>query len=241
MLVGFSLFLLLFLSACTTDSDDLNTSDIEAEMQIIMGVNKALARADFSVAGGVGVVELSSKDKLYVNTDLNVEKPLTRTGTEGRYEAEFIQAEYNAEFTFNLQRDNDKYKDAPNSTVTIPAILNITTPDENDEFIKDDATNISLTWDNSSTSSGNIDIDITSNCEGEAPSQTPETNLTTEDDGAYLIENLGRFYPVIGDVSCELAIKLRRSKTGSSDNHLYSGSNITSEQTDNVTIKLMAN
>ncbi len=238
LLVGFSLFLLLFLSACTTDSDDLNTSGIEAEMKVIVGQSGAVARADLGVTGGAGPVELSAGDKLSVTTDLNVQKTLYRAGKEGRYEANFDFSEFSNEFIFNFQRSNDKEDDAPNSTVTVPAIFNITSPSENSEYPNDDATTIDLIWDTNTT--GVVMIDMTSACDDDKIPQNSEREITTEDDGAYPIGDLDGFYPVIGNVSCELKIELHKSNTGNADNHLSGGSEITAERTDTVTVKLLA-
>ncbi len=239
ILVTFSIFVLLALSACTTDSDDLNTSGIEADMQVIVGSSQAVARADLSVAGGSGPVDLSSNDKLYVSSGLNITKTLYRAGKEGRYEATFATSEFsavNATFRFNLQREDNQEDDAPNSTVTVPTGFNIIFPSANSEFVETDA--IDLTWDNGTT--GSIDIDMTSTCEDDKTPLSSERDVTTEDDSAYTIGNLDQFYPVIGNVDCELKIEMSRKNTGNADSNLGRGSEIAAERSDKVTVKLLA-
>lgn len=230
----------LLLSGCTTDSEDLNTSGIEANMSVIVGESKVTTRVDLSVSGGSGPVELSGGDNLFAKPDITARKQLLPTGSDGRYEADFGLNEFVSSFTFSLERENDDEDDAPNSIVTVPASFAITFPANNAEFYKTDA--IQVTWSNPANTQ-NIDIELMSTCAGAAVAIQPLFKTSQNDDGEYTISNeqIQDFYPDSIDTACDLSIDVIRRRNGSADSNLNNDSEITAERRDGVVVRLLAN
>ncbi|SFD50122.1 hypothetical protein [Pseudoalteromonas denitrificans] len=220
---------LLILTGCSSDnteSDKLETSDIQALITIkatsdsrsritaelnrkrSTGANVSLSQGDYITAYAQGQLIRLKKDHDILDID---------------YQGYLDSADSYTQFTFALMREN--FENAPDSRVDLPANFEIHSPQENTHYIESD--NIDINWDSLSEYK-TMEIRLNLNCKNkENPDQ--ET-IETEDDGFYTldIDQIEMFNTVSAGTKedCMLTVTLTRRNKGEIDPHLDADSMI---------------
>lgn len=127
--------LFVTLAACSKDSSDVTSTNIEAQFSVTYNtIDKAKPTTDIRVkltdasASTLTPVNLGASDTLSLTTDKNDNLPLPRTG-DGDYDAT-IQNVAASVFTFHLKRSSSTI----DSVLTMPAPLALTAPTPNQTY-----------------------------------------------------------------------------------------------------------
>lgn len=235
------------LSACsnqTTDSDEIQTETIWANIKIASDGERSRISTELNVSGpGGNNLNLTSGDKLMVYADgitAELEKDFDFFDID--YQGYINVTGSNELFTIALERPNDE--NAPNSKVHLPEAFDIQQPQANQLFVSNE--NINLKWDGRSGSQS-IYTELRSQCKTITGSDLLQVaDLTIEDDGQHTIvlEDLEMFQNNNLDKSkiCTFEVYMQRKTFGNVDPLFKNNSKISATQyrkVENVKIDLL--
>ncbi len=217
-----SLFIIcigLLVGCSSTESDNVKTDGIRAEIKVIAtGNSSTKVEVTLYVGSGVGgsQLELTSSDSLtaFANGE---EHTLTRVDDilSTYYETAFSGDSVNTQFLVSFTRSEDT--SAPSSTVMLPDPFGITS-EQNLDFQFNDV--VTLNW--TPTADGDLSFSFTYICslEGGGSSRISIAGDSSPDDGTYRFQ--------LSDLpdnatSCDGTVILERSQAGSLDPNFGEG------------------
>lgn len=242
------LFSVIQLTACSSaDSDDIKTSGISASFSVnAIADGKSHLRARLGVGGSLSNtdLELENGDQLVVSA--NGQSLVMREDKEFlggfEYKATLPFNTENTEFTFSFNRpDGDS---APDSTVIMPAAVNLASPTMNSVFNRTDL--ITISWTPVSYNMTSISIDFDLNDCADATGQVSSTGMSSgydynssSDPGSVFLTASALFSDAALQnltLSCKVNILVTRHRKGVVDPTFGEGGSINAYTSDSVVI-----
>ncbi len=239
----FIVFMLVFaalLSGCsTTESENIRTQGIRAEIRVIATgsdvASDALVEAHLYVgSGGIGgtLIEISNGDALQAYLDgeaYGLNKTSDLFGVY--YSATLPTASVNTQYKVSFERDEGI--SATESTVMLPEAFEITS---DTSISATNSATLDITW--SPQGTGKLTLIYSFSCQGGTDQSSDDFGFKNiDDDGAFQID-LGDY--LASDVTqCEGSIDLERASSGTLDSNFGEGGFINGVQRRSINIEVI--